>query len=117
MPSSPLSGPIWAMNLRAETMDANPATVEPHELLQIATADFLAGKYSSARSAYESLRASGFCGAWPAFFLGRLSNNEGNVEAAALYFDEALTIDPDLFWANYEKLILAYEANRAIGDL
>ncbi len=52
--------------------------------------------------------------AWEFHALGRSLLNEGNIEAAAARFDEAITLDPAGMWSHFFRGICDYRLNKHV---
>ncbi len=78
-------------------------------LLRGADADYQAGNLADAKAACGTLIAAAMLVEWAQFFLGRIHRDEGDGAAAARAFSVAIDLDPSMFWAHCERLILAGE--------
>lgn len=68
---------------------------------------FEKGNLAIAAAALEPLTKSAALGAWAHFYLGRIYAGEADQTRALRAFDAAIAIDPEFFWAHYERVALA----------
>jgi lipopolysaccharide biosynthesis glycosyltransferase/predicted Zn-dependent protease len=79
---------------------------EAADLLVHARQRFEGGKMREAAAGFEALVASGRLAHWGHFYLGRIYTGEADQGRALRAFDAALHLEPGLFWAHYERLVL-----------
>lgn len=66
-----------------------------------------AGELDGARRAFEALEASGRFTDWAAFRIGMVERERGDEASAERAFTTAITRNPAIFWAHYERLRLS----------
>ena len=82
-----------------------------------AVADFNAGRLSAAARLLEPLTSSPMLGGWAHFYLGRIYSGEADQSRALQAFDAAIAAEPGLFWAHFERTVLASTLNLPDGRL
>ena len=81
-----------------------------------AQAQFDAGQHTAAARTFEELVAAGQYPQWANFYLGRIYAGEADQSRAMAAFDAALRHDPQLFWAHYERLLLAAQMKMPVEN-
>lgn len=82
-----------------------------------AVADFAAGRLAEAATTFEGLTGSSTYRGWAHFYLGRIYAGEADQTRAWHAFDAAIAADPALFWAHYERIILATSLEASVDTL
>ena len=87
----------------------------PHERGAFDTAvhDFNARRLAAAAASFERLTASDTYRGWALFYLGRIQASGEDQAEAGRSFDAAIAAEPTLFWAHYERTVLAHALGAA----
>lgn len=90
---------------------------EDGDTLARARARFDAGDHAGAAPLFEALAARGDYRQWGNFYLGRITAARGDHAGALTAYDAALGHAPTLFWAHYERLLLAMHIAAPVPQL
>jgi lipopolysaccharide biosynthesis glycosyltransferase len=99
---------------RPQGLDApatTAGTVHERGAFETAVHDFNARRLAAAAVGFGRLTSSPDLGGWAHFYLGRIHAGGEDQAAAARAFETAIAADPTLFWAHYERTVLARTQN------
>ena len=102
---------LAAMPGRAQPVAAGASASYDKGAFDTAVHDFNARRLAAAAAGFERLTGSADYGGWAHFYLGRIQAGGEDQAGAARAFNAAIAADPTLFWAHYERIVLA----RSIG--